>query len=307
MTFSADSTHEFYYDTGGQLPTPDDVINALGGFDRIVRATPSVLRILMPDGPVGIEVYVSQITAGSLKETAIVRLIFGSEDAYERWLVMARQKMRIDKMMNAQPIITPVIAGTLAVGLFYATQRMLGREGGGGSGSTVNISNVQNSVINVGAGTFNVSPSDYLAAIKEGNGNLLNVASNACKIVKPVKRLDAGSPSLSLDGQVMLSTDTIREVPSHVDRSVAEPQMVFAENEDIILRALDLDNVKKGWAVVVPRFIDKRIPLSVDPALAYDVSKFSVGTRIKADVELYYTTDEEGNRKFKDAFLRKIR
>jgi len=304
MAYVFQSCHGLVYNTS-LLPSTDDVISSLSGLERIACRVPDVIRIMIPGGPVTIEVYVSQIKAGSLIEDILFKIFFRDKEHFETWAKSLRKKTGVDLMSDKLPVLGPIITGMVVVGIGYGAYRMIGREGAG-NGSTVHIENVSQSVINTGAVMLNMPPEVYLNAIKNGGGNMLNLASNACKIVKPAKRVEAVLPSITVDGNtnLVLTGGVIDEAPSHVDRSVVVPEMQLLQNEEIIIRALDLDNPKRGWAVVIPRFCDKRI--AVDLAPSVDTARIIAGRRIKADIELYYVLDDEGNHRYKTAHIRAI-
>ena len=304
MAYVFQSCHGLVYTTN-LLPTTDDVISSLSGLERIACRVPDVMRQLIPRGPVTIEVYVSQVKAGSLIEDILFKIFFRDEKHFKKWAKAFREKTGVELMSDKLQVLGPIITGLVVVGIGYGAVRMLGREGAG-NGSTVHIESVSQSVINTGAVMINLPPEAYLQALQSGGGNMLNLASNACRIVKPAKRAEAVVPCITVDGNtnLVLTGGVIAEAPSHVDRSVVVPEMQLLQDEEIIVRALDLDNPKKGWAVVVPRFFEKRVVLDLAPSV--DTARITAGRRIKADIELYYVLDDEGNRKYKTAHVRAI-
>ncbi len=305
MQCTLDSFHHVYYDTRVR-PTPDDVVSSLVGLEKLIIRMPDVLRIILPGGPERVEVYVEQVQAGSLKENIFVRLVWGSEEALDQWITQVRRATGVELMDNKLPILGPVFTGLIVFGLGVGAGRMLNREGGG-NGSVVNISNVTSSVISTGAGMLRIDEDAFAQALRDGAGNALIAATNACRVIKPAKRLDAARPSVLIDGNeaFRLGPEVIAEVPSHIDRSVVQPEQRVEENEEIVVRALDLDNGKKGWFVVVPRLFDKRIPMELDPEV--NGASITAGKSTRADIELYYTLNDEGDRKYRNAYLRKLR
>ncbi len=304
MAFSIDSTHSVFYNTS-VLPTPDDVINSLAGIDKIAVRVPVILRELFPGGPVTVEVYVNNIAAGSLIDDFKFRFLFKDEAAFKAWAKKVRQKTGIEFMTVNYPVVSFVIICAVLFGAQYAATRMLGREGGGNSIS--GISDNAAAIINNGTLNMNISPAELKNAIEKGAGNMLNMSSNVCKMIAPAKRTDSTNATIIIDSNesLKITTATISETPIHVDRSVIKPEMIFLADTEIVIRSLDLDNISKGWSVVVPGHFDKRIPMEVAPGV--DMSKIPAGRRIKADIELYYTLTDEGDRKYKLAHLRKIK
>jgi len=304
MRYSVDSQHDILYNTR-VLPTPSDVISSLTGVEKIVVRMPTVLRELFLGGPVSVEVYVENVQAGSLKEKLLFRLFFESEENFDEWARKVRQKTGVDFMIGMYPVFSLVLAGMVVFGASYACTRMLGREGGGRSASGITGNTA--SIINNGVIAMNIDPAHYKDAIFKGAGNMLNVASNACKLIAPAKRLDVSDPSIVIDSNEVftITKEAIADTHKSVDRSVAEPEMILLEDTEIIIRSLDLDNAKRGWNVIIPSHFEKRIPMEVPESL--NMSRAQAGTRIRADIEVYYTPTDEGDRKYKFAYLRNIR
>lgn len=303
-SYALDSRHEFFYNTGA-LPTPQDVIDSLTGIPRILSLVPSVLKGLDLAGPYKVEVYVSMIEAGSLRDNIITRLIFGSEAGLDKWISLVRKKTGVEYMNDKHPIITPVFAALVGGGLVFAAQRMAGREGAG-DGNIKHLRDVSNSFINTGAITLNVAPEDLRAAVGAGAGNFLNLATNATRAIAPAKRAETQSPSVQIDGLggFVIDSGSIKAAPSHVDRSVAEPVMEALATEDVSIRALDVDNLDKGWFIIVPRLSEKRLPLEV--AVSVNPGDLQAGRTVNADIEVYYTFNDKGDRVYRRAYLRGI-
>ena len=302
MSKTVDSAHQLYYNCPA-YPSVADVVASLEGIDRIARLTPAMLKGLVPDGPIAVEVYVDAVQAGSLRDNFIVRFIFGSEEAFNQWTTKLRQIMGIEYINGKFPFMGPVIEFAILGGLLFGMTRMAGCEGSG-TGDGVSLRNAHHNVIINGASTFNISPEAFRAAMEVGAGNPLNLASNACKVIRPAKNAPGSSIMIDDDENIVLTPEVIADAPFRIDRSANDMVEETISGATIVIRAADLDK-KKGWHIIVPDRCDKRLPAEI--ADGVDITRVAIGREIVADISVSYTIGDEGDRKYRKAKLLSLR
>jgi hypothetical protein len=297
-----DFTHTIYYPTAS-ITDLDTIAQSLIGIERLARFIPDILnKSPLGDGVADIQVTVDSITAGSLKDILNYRLIFGDETRCKKWISNVRKITGIETMQKKLPVVGPIITGMLVVGGGIAAVNMIGKVVGA-SGSTNNINNCRNVVIVQGASTLSIPPAEFEKLITDNSGNVFNLASNSCRVLLPAKR-GGGGVIVDDNDNLTITADAVKEVPEHVERSTDKPLFELFKNEPIQLRAMDVDNSKKGWAIVVPRISGKRLKLEIDPSVS--VTNIAYHATMNADVELYYRVNDQGDHIYQSAYLRAV-
>jgi hypothetical protein len=297
-----DSAHIVHYAIEG-MPTAAWTSDSLLGLARLSDRIPSVLAAAyggerMPK----VELYVYSVAAGSLTDNVIVRLMFGSEAAMNSWIVKVRQATGIEGMQNRHPLVGPVLTGLIVFGSAYAAVRMAGRENGT-NGSVVNLNKCSNNIVQLGASQLHMDSESYATLLRDHAGNRFNIASNACRVLSPVRQ-SGGDFTIDADANLVIPAAAVREVPPRIDRAAEPPQVQAFDNTEVNIRALDLDSRTKGWAVMIPSICGKRLKLEIDSGLSPDIV---TGGVCRADLNLYYSQTEDGDRIYKLAVLRAIR
>ena len=301
-TYYIDSRHVLNYSISG-LPTICGTSDSLIGVEKISRHLPLIFSSALGDIPMPqIEVYICSVKTGSQTEDFIFRFIFGSEKAKNTFIEQIRTRTGIKTMNKQLPLVGPTFMLLLLTGGAYAVGHMFGREGGT-NGTTVHLEKCRQTVILQGASTLRIEPAAFEKLVHDKTGNPFNVASNACRVLSPVKH---GGGGLTVDGDnnLVITPEAVQELPQRLDRDSGQPLVDKLDNVVVNIRALDLDSRAKGWAVVVPSVSKKRLKLELDSGV--DASVITGGIT-HADIDLYYGEDEEGNRFYKSAVLREVK
>lgn len=303
MDVSIESFHTLKFAIPARSTAPV-IATSIIGLDNISHRVQQVLAIQFPDlHPKTVQVYVESVQPGSLLETILIVLWFGSQDEMIAFLRKIRERTGMDKV---NPIIAVAITALILKGGDFAISKMSGKNETGASGTTISINGANNTINQYGANALHISPVDFERSISEGAGIKSSLASNAVKTLAPAKIFETYDSSVMIDENTALtiSNSTIRETPSHIDRSPGSMQMELITNTSVLVRAIDLDNRKKGWSVVLPGLSENRMKLEFDqginPKLLMRSDPFG------ADVEVYYTQDLSGNRKYRNAFIRSV-
>jgi hypothetical protein len=249
------------------------------------------------------ELYVQSVVAGTLTNNIVVRLIFGSEEGMNDWLKRSRQCIGIDKINQRYPLVGPVLTTMIVMGSLYGVDRMAGRKGSQQGGSTINLTACSNVIIQQGASHLHVSPDSFATLVRENVGNMFNVASNTCRVLKPVKE-SGGDLVVDNDKNLTISAAAVKETPTHIDRAAEPPLVQLFENVQIDIRATDWDSRTKGWGVVIPSVSGRRLKMELSDNVSPDTVRAG-GTN--ATMELYYSQNDEGDRIYKLAVLRALK
>lgn len=299
-----DSMHVLHYSIGDSMPTALWTSESLAGLAKISQRLPFVLAAAY--GGVAapkVELYVHSVVAGTMTDNVVVRLIFGSEEKMNEWIKRTRQHIGVEKMNARYPLVGPVLTTMIVMGGIYGVHRMVGRDGSQQSGSTINLTTCSNIIIQQGASQLHVSPDVYMSLVRENTGNMFNVASNTCRILKPVKE-SGGDLVVDNDNRLTISAAAIKETPTRVDRAAEPPLKQVFENVQIDIRATDWDSRTKGWGVVIPAVTGRRLKMELSDNVSPDTVRAG---RTNATVELFFSQTEEGDRIYKHAILRELK
>lgn len=299
------SRHEVFYSNRLYVPI-SQIADSLLAMERIVHQCQPVFAAICDGcGTFAVRLELESLQSGSLRDTFLVKFIFGSEEGYDRWIRRMRELTGVQDLTHRCPVVGPIIVGAVLVGASVAVTRMAGRDTSI-PGTSISIQNVNNSVISIGSDALQMSPDQLRGILKAHTGNAFNLASNACKVIRPAKTGD-GNAEITVDGNDRLKIvgAAVRETPTHVERTIEEPLVRSLTNEIIIVRALDLDNARKGWAVVIPSISQHRVKMEIDAGI--DRTRLLGSAPMHADIQVRFRQTEDGTEIPIHAFLQALR
>ncbi|RWX52760.1 hypothetical protein [Photobacterium chitinilyticum] len=311
------SQEKVYYSNKEPIPL-DEVIASLQGLSELFKMVPTVLEYLDNNLIVEeIEVFVDEVSKGSLWEVLAVGLAFGTQQSFDEHLKNSNDWAHA-KLMNAG--ITDknirngliVVVALLAVGgaslAFDSMKKLLG--GREDSAATIQANN--NIFINIGAEAYGTSPDAMQEAIASAirQHGKKKVAKEARKVVAPAKREEEAEikffsgahasdlPVLTFDKKL------VEALPSYdfEDGDVNLPQ----PNVEIYITSMDIERHKSGWAAHIPSISEnKRIPISFNSDA--NLEQIAEDRNYLADLTIVYTRDKaSGDLKPKRAFISKL-
>jgi hypothetical protein len=293
-------THKIYYSPENPIPVKQ-IAESLLSLENIINKTPIVIEKLF-DG-IKIDktyVFIDKIESGSLTEEIIVKFLFGNQENFDKFISKTRSftKGGIEKMKD-KPILAVIILSLILSGGLYAYSHW-----GGPKENKTTIEANNNVIINVGAGMVEMSPNEFRAIVESAVGNKADLAKDAVKLVRPAKRSANAFIAFDDDDRLRIEPETVQAIPSYLKDDIEDESIDDYENVEIVIRALDFDSLKKGWAVVIPSLSEKRMKLqldkSIDPEILY-------GKRsVIGDVTIIFKKDSGGNDIPTKAFLRRI-
>lgn len=252
LTLSID--HSIFYSTAVPIPA-FEVAEALLALDRIVGRIPGVMRAMVPGFTVErASLFVEKIETGSLKEHVVVRLFFGSQKKMDKSLDSWRKKMGTDLSRGGIPKV--ILFTLIAAGVSWAIHW------GTSSDPAPSIDMSHMTIVNIGAKEAQIDGDQISRIVTTVVASKSRLASDVVDFAKPAKR-DAKA-SISIDGTsgFTLPASTIAQLPNSID-PIRDEESVIREHTVLSLRALDLDNLDKGWAAVAVPFSPERLRLEL--------------------------------------------
>lgn len=260
--------NEFDYIFKGQVEI-SDVIEALQGYEYFsTKYLPEALRDLL-DGEVdlGINLYLKQITHGSLKNKLLYDIFFKTDEDYVRFIDKVRKITGIQNISEGQMrgwlkiAITAILTGS-AISLIAVIANQI-RPGSGDTIINDHSTKVEIVDSNVALGFSGKEILGVIEHVYESDTNKKESIKNVQKVLAPTQKYGG---DIQVGDHVLIPEKVANEVPKGFELKDSHD---FTENMDNIrieIRATDVDHRKKGWGVTLPDLNDdKRVRMEIDP------------------------------------------
>lgn len=289
------SKHELHFSNRNSIPIAE-IAQSLLALDKTIRVSCGAFNALIFDDAVErMEVELSRLEAGSLSDNFILRFFFKDEAQLNRFIEQWRDRLHIGELMEKHPVIGTVLMLTLSYGLVLAAQKFGSQE------KPVHIENSFNNAVVAAGDVLNLDPETIRKKLSDGVTAKDWLANRAAKLVHPAK-LDARA-EVRMDNYEPIPPEALLEVPSMTSEG-AEETVEILTNVEIRVRALDLDNRKKGWWAIMESVGDRRIRLQLDPSVnPHDLLRSDV---VRVNAELISTLDEDGEKTERLIFVRQV-
>ncbi|MDG4952086.1 hypothetical protein [Actinobacillus equuli] len=298
-----------YYSTTKPLHV-DDVIKSLRGLNVLVKSTKPTLNALFNVDIYNIELYVKSIEEGSLLEETFIKLFFNSQAEYDAFLQQIHDKFGDKAMKTTGAIILAVVSCFTLYGVYKAATA--GSDNGTiaiDSYNTINNYYVDSRIWEEGAELAKMAPKEFKKTIEQNVRNRKAVAQSSLDVMSPVKDDNNAELFIGLDHKAELPT-----IPKEIAQATPHGKIEFSSIEDVVdyddidiqIRALDLDNPKKGWAGIIPNVIDYRVKIEI--ANGVNTTKLKINKTIRADVSIEMKKDSStGDLKATKIIIHKLR
>lgn len=302
---------EFHYTTLEPVPI-DDVITSLQGLKELLQTSPRIIQGFIPGVEIrGIEIYVEEIKDGSLFDFLKIDLVFGGEEHYQKFREIV-QRWSASKY-NADPndpeqveeyekeimkrFLYFVAATAISTGIVYAITTSGADQA---TQTTVNVHD--NTIINFGAGEFDMDGDQIRAVVKEATKDKQKeIAKAAIKAIKPAKQDDQATLDIGGITEVSFAQDVVKAVPTKYTPPMPSEQTTDYPNADVVIYASDIGQRRKVWAGIVPGIIDDRVKFLLSDDL--DPSKIHGNLRFKADISVIKKFNKSENKYVVDSVL----
>lgn len=278
-----------YYSNHDPLPI-EDVADSLLAMKAIIEAAPGVLTELFPTVSIqGITIYVNEIKSGSLLEDLVVRFVWGNQSKLDSEVDNARSLLNVEKLLQNKPLLSCIVVALILGGGRY----LLDKQNAPESQKAILQGN-QNNVIIIGSKLTEGDPAVFQGIIDSVISKNPSLAKDAVKAVRPAKREDGATIEMEGNPEISISSAAVKAMPS---MAPDDDPLEFVEdfkNFEVQIRATDLDNTKRGWAVIIPSVSEKRARLHLDSGVK--PTDLQGKTKIRADVTVIFKLDEKGVR-----------
>ncbi len=294
---------QIYYSNEKLIPI-NEIAESLLALEGIIKQSPSVLEGLFPGTKIDVvEVYIEQLKSDSLWEDVVVKLIFGDQKSFDEFISSVRERIGMEKFMNNPQLFSAIILALIfAGGAFY-----LGRSTIATPEHKASIEANNNTIIQIGAGLVELEAEGFMAvidsAIKDKNKNKL--AKDAITLIKPAKRDPGATITFNDNEDLQINNDSVKAMPSYFEEPEKKQEMQDFHNIELVIRATDLDNSKKGWGARIPDLYPKRIRMQLDPSV--DPEELGNRTTVIGDVTVLFDYNKDNNKIPKIVFLREIK
>ena len=289
----------FFYSNHDPLPI-EDVADSLLAMKALIEAVPEVFIGLFPSVSIqGLSIYVNEIKTGSLLEDLVVRFVWGNQSKLESDVDRARSFLKVESLLQNKLLLSCIVLALILRGGIYLLEKQNAPES-----QRAILQGNQNNVVIIGSKLAEGEPSVLQGIIDSVISKNPSLAKDAVKAVRPAKREDGASIEMEGNPEISISSAAVKAMPS---LAPDEEPLEFVEdfkNLEVQIRATDLDNTKRGWAVIIPSVSEKRSRLHLDPGVR--PRDLQGKPTIRADVTVIFKLNEKGVRYPSLVLLRRI-
>lgn len=263
------------------LPTLQDVVDSLQGFDAIVKRFPKILPDLIGVPVVSVSVDVKDVRIGSLYDDLIVKFMFGGQEQMDLFIHQMHEKFMTHKAVPYLVFFALLIAGGVtAYKVISPSEKPME--------PVINSNNV--TIINMISADVGKDAETVKAIIERAvpHSDSIKLAKDSYKIFNAFG--DSKTLKFSEFQNYSLPDDVVRSFPEKSKVESVEDIREF-KNVEVQIRAADMDSVKTGWAAKIPSVLDRRIKVKVNGFV--NVSKIRIGANVRADIVVVYKSDGE--------------
>ncbi|HET7833765.1 MAG TPA: hypothetical protein VFK88_12460 [Gallionella sp.] len=293
------TTQRIYYSNREHIPL-GEIADSLLALDELIHQTPDVLENLFPGANIyRVEVYLNELKSGSLYEDVIVKFLFGNQEKLDEFIKNSRERIGLQYLQDNNHLLSAILLVLILTGGAYYYGK-----GSARSEDKATLEANNDVVINVGANLLNMSPDEFQSAVVSGIKDKDKLAQHASRFVKPAKR--DGDAHIRFDDakELQVNSDSIKAMPSHIIDPDPEESAEDYDHVEVVIRAIDLDSHRKGWAAIIPDISDRRVKLQLDPHI--DGETLMQHPAAIANVTAVFKADKEGNKLPTLYFLRDI-
>jgi len=270
-TFEISTSYQVKYTNKTPVPI-SEIVKSLQAYERFLRLTPAFIEQAYEGIKiVDVEVNVKSLESGSLIEDYVIRYIFKGEENYEQ------AKQIFLKIMDNSEALRLIVAVGVGSILTYGVVKSMSS-----NSPSIQIENVHNSIINVGAKT-NLSEAD-INSVLESLPDKKRIAKDSIDILSPTRTDSSASIEVAGFNELTFTPEAIAEAPKEYISPEPEEQTTNYTNVDLVIYASDRDKLAQGWAGLAPGIVDKRIKFELGDDV--DPKTLHGRVRVKADISV---------------------
>lgn len=282
--FVLEVAHRVYYSNREAIPI-SEIASSLVALERILLRSPRVMSMVTSVPIDRAEVFVEDITSGSLKEDIIVKLFFKNQEELDAFLLKINEKLGQHKVVK-NALLAALILSVIGAGAYGAAKLFGSPE----AAKTINVNN--NVIINIAATESGMTPTQLEKIIKAAISDKKANAQDAVEFIRPARRDPEATISLENSEVLAISSETIAKTPSSL-KFEDTPTEQFIPDVDLQIRATNLDSQQSGWAGIIPSLVNRRVKL----VLADDVDPKAVAGRFFVRADVIVHSKPQGEKK----------
>lgn len=247
------------------IPIPE-IAESLLALENIVKFYPNLLNNVLKHKKIKglkfdyVSVKLQKLESGSLIEDIIVRLFFKDKENLNRFLDKIRNKYHLEIM--SEKAFAAIFLLILASWLLNSCANQ--------PESAVSINITNSGYLNVSSNALGVSNDELLSLMQKSihetkSRQKIKIGNSAIKFLGPIKR-SAGNIIVDQDDNLSVFGSDIESLPKTAKELPTTITRTY-ENVSIYVRALDRDDPKKGWSIIVPDVSNKRVKVIINPQI----------------------------------------
>ena len=291
---------QLYY-SNKKIISVKEIAESLIALENLIQQSKSVVESIFPGTTISsIDVFISKLHSNSIWEDLIIKFIFGGQERFDQFITDFRNKIKMDVLID-HPFLFSVILGSLVLagGGYYLIKH---KPHDSVSQKILEVNNTL--IVNVGAEYLKMDPKELQKLIVDSVKDKDKLASNAIKIVGPAKKDPNTTITFNNDERLRISSEFVSAMPNAIPDDVDEEFIQEYQSLYMEVRAIDLDSTKRGWAVVVPNFGNKRIKMQIDSEI--NVEQMLERRHFYGDATVIFKISKDGIKQPVLVFLRKI-
>lgn len=276
-----------YYSNRHHLPV-EDVAESLLALKGLIENIPDVLEKTIPGLCIrSTNIYINEITAGSLWEDFVVKFIWGTQESLDEDIASLRKSLKIDKLVEDKKLLSCILVSLILAGGISLLNKCNGSDD-----KKKTLEKNQEEVIRAGAEILNITPDEFKKVITNIADKNVKLQKNAAYAVKPAKNDNEASLTFGKELNIKIENSSVKAMPlpniDEEDEEIIEDRKAV----EILIRATDLDSTKKGWAGVIEKISPRRTKIQLDPHIKPEdlLGKKS----IHADITVIYKYNNKG-------------
>jgi hypothetical protein len=291
--------HTIYYSNKQHVPL-EDVANSLLALSHVVQRSEPIFNDLMPGTRVAsIQVYIDELKSGSLTEKIIVKVFFGSQREFDKFLKQTRTTLALDCLKDKTRVFAYLGLTIVLVGGYFALRRQ-----GASEDRLAIIQNHADLVINQTSQYLGIEPDELRKVIERNVRQNADLARDAVKFVRPAQSDPDANIIFDGDERTSFSPKVIQAFPKEIYDLPPQDFIEELRDVEVQIRSLDLDSTKKGWSARIPQVSSDRVKLQLAPFLnGDDLMHHPV---FRGNVTVIYEVGEKDERKPRLFFLSDI-
>ena len=251
------------YNVKGMIPAAE-VARSLLALERVIHKSPILMSAIVGCSIDDTEVYIENLSTGSLYEDVIVKFLFGSQERLDQFIAELRTLTGVDQIMDNGGKKSRIFAAVIGVLLLSGGTYLAGKM----RTPTTSIEANNNVIIQIGAAELQMSTDELSTIITTavdsmGKRAKKDLAESAAAAVRPARTREGASISLDKEKIIQIDEAAVRSFPVNIEPDKPEELDRPYSGVTILLRAVDLDSVQKGWAAIIPEISARRCRLIV--------------------------------------------